>query len=436
MADAAPAQASETVVVERRSTGRSIAAAVCLVLAALLTTPAAIAYWGQRTLNDTQRYVDTVGPLVDSPEVQDAIATTVTDAIEKQVDVEAIINDVFAGVITDRPRLQRLVGPLAGAINGLIDREVRAFVASDAFADIWVRVNTRAQQALVRVLEGDESGAVSLQGDQVVLDVSDVITQVQQRLVDRGLTIVENIPIPDVDKQIVLLDAPQLKQARTIYAFTNPVAKWLILVVAALYLAALLLSRRRPRMTVTIGLVLAANALLVAFALSVGRQLFINELAGTVFGPASSVFFDTLLAYLERGWKVFLWLGVILVVVGWFTGSNTSGTAVRSTLAGGLETVGARLADGPVGGAGRWVAANARWLRVAVGVLGAVVLLWGNDVSPTRLFWSLLLTVVLLGIVQILVGAGRGTEAATAVPAPADGDVQDATTERLPGISP
>ena len=205
------------------------------------------------------------------------------------------------------------------------------------------------------------------------------------------------MPIPDVDKQIVLLDSPQLEQARTIYAFANPVARWLLLVVAALYLAALLLSRRRPRMTVTIGVVLAANALLVAWALSVGRQLFINELAGTVFGPASSVFYDTLLTYLERGWQVFLWLGVILVVVGWFTGSNTSGTAVRTTLSGGLETAGAGLADGPVGGAGRWVAANARWLRVAVGVLGAVVLLWGNDVSLSRLLWSLLLTVVLLG---------------------------------------
>ncbi len=45
------------------------------------------------------------------------------------------------------------------------------------------------------------------------------------------------------------------------------------------------------------------------------------------------------------------------------------------TLSGGLETAGAVLADGPVGGAGRWVAANARRLRVAVGVLGAVVLL-------------------------------------------------------------
>ena len=95
-----------------------------------------------------------------------------------QVDVEAVLNEVFAGVITDRPRLQKLVGPLSGAINGLIDREVRAFVASDAFADIWVRVNTRAQQALVRLLKGEETGAVSLQGDQVVLDVSDVIDQV------------------------------------------------------------------------------------------------------------------------------------------------------------------------------------------------------------------------------------------------------------------
>ncbi|MGH3476226.1 MAG: hypothetical protein ACRDQD_05250 [Nocardioidaceae bacterium] len=141
---------------------------------------------------------------------------------------------------------------------------------------------------------------------------------------------------------------------------------------------------------------LAANALLVAWALSVGRQLFINELAGTVFGPASSVLYDTLLTYLERGWQVFLWLGVVLVVAGWFTGSNATGTAVRTTLSGGLETAGARLADGPVADTGRWVAGNARWLRIAAGVLGAIVLLWatrsrlrgcsGHSCSPSS-YW-------------------------------------------------
>ena len=416
MSDSLPSQTGATTVGGRRAPGRSIAAVMCVVLAVLLTTPAAVAFWGQRTLNDAERYLDTVGPLVDSPEVQDAIATTVIDAIEAQVDVEAILNDVFAGVITDRPRLERLVGPLSGAVNGLIERQVREFIASDAFADIWVRVNTRAQQTLVRVLRGEDTGAVSLQGDQVVLDVSEVIDQVKARLVARGLTIVENVPIPEVDKQIVLLDAPQLKQARTIYAFGNPLARWLILVVAALYLAALLLARRRPRMTVIIGVGLVANALLVALSLSVGRQLFINELAGTVFGPASSVFYDTLLAYLERGWRVLAWLGLILVVAGWFTGSNRSGAAVRRTLSTGLETIGAAVSGGPVGGAGRWVAANARWLRVAIGVLGAVVLLWGNDISLSRLLWSLVLVVVFLAIVQVLVGAGGGTGGVTPRP--------------------
>jgi len=40
---------------------------------------------------------------------------------------------------------------------------------------------------------------VSLQGDQIV-DVSEGLRPVQQRLVDRGLTIVENVPIPGGDK--------------------------------------------------------------------------------------------------------------------------------------------------------------------------------------------------------------------------------------------
>ena len=402
----------------RPSRGRTVAAVICVVLAALLTTPAAIAYWGQRTLNDTTRYVNTVGPLVNSPEVQDAIATKVTDAIEKQVDIEALLNDVFSGVITDRPRLQRLVGPLSAAINSLIDRQVREFLASDEFADLWTAVNTRAQQSLQRVLKGDQSGAVSLQGTQIVLDVSDVIDQVKQRLVDRGLTIVERIPVPDIDKQIVLMEAPQVKQLKTIYAFANPVAQWLIVVVAALYLLALVLARRRPRMTVVIGALLAANALLVALALAVGRQLFIDALAGTAFGPASRVFYDTLLAYLHRGQQVFLWLGLILVVIGWFAGANRYGTAVRTAVTGGLENIGGALADSPVGVAGRWVAANAGWLRIAVGLLGVVVLLWGNDVSLSRLFWSFALVVGLLAVVQVLVGAGREPVAPGAVATP------------------
>ena len=253
---------------------------------------------------------------------------------------------------------------------------------------------------------------MQLQGDQVVLDVSEVIERVKQRLVDRGLTIVQNIPIPNIDKQIVLLEAPQLKQLKNIYALANPLAQWLIVVVAGLYLAALVLARRRPRTTVVIGAALAANALLLALAISVGRQLFSDALAGTVFGPASRVFYNTLLVYLDRGRQVMLWLGLILIVVGWFAGANKYGSAVRGTVRGGLENIGGSLADGPVGNAGRWVAPNAGWLRVVAGLVGAVVLLWGNNMSVSRLFWSLVLVVGLLAVVQVLVGAGRSASQA------------------------
>jgi hypothetical protein len=400
---------SQPAVAARPSRGRAVAAAICIVLAALLTVPAATAFWGQRTLNDTQRYLDTVGPLVESPEVQAAIAATVTGAIQQQVDVEAVLNQVFEGVISDRPRLQALVGPMSGAINGLIESQVRAFVASDTFAEFWVAANARAQAGLVRLLQGDQSGAISLQGDQVVLDLSEVIAQVKERLVARGLTIVERVPIPDKDRQIVLMDAPQLNQARTIYAFANPAASWLIVVVAVLYLAAFLLSRHRPRTTMIIGAVLAVNALLVALLLAFGRQLFVNQLAGTVFGPASGIFFDQLLSYLQRGQQVLLWVGVILVLVGWFARSTGTGAAARGAVSGGLATLGSALSGGPVAGAGQWVAANARWLRVAIAILGVVVLLWGNDISLSRLFWSLVFVGVLLAVVEIMKGAARTT---------------------------
>ena len=414
----------------RPTRGRSIAAVICLILAAILTVPASFAYWGQRTINDGQRYVATVGPLVNSPEVQAAITTKVTDALESQVDVEALLNQVFADVIKSKPRLQALVGPLAGAVNGLIESQVRAFIASDAFAEFWVAANTRAQEALVRVLKGDESGAVSIQNGALVLDLSDVIDQVKQRLVDRGLTIVQNAPpLPAENREIVLLEAPQLNQLQHIYAFANPVAKWLLVVVAVLYLAALMLSRRRPRMTVIIGALLAANSLLVALLLSISRQLFVNQLTGTVFGPASKVFFDQLLSYLERSQRTLLWVGLILMFIGWFTGHTKLGTSVRSTLSRNLESVGSSLGDSSAAAAGRWTASNAGWLRIAIGVLGVVVLLWGNEASPTRLFWATVVVIVLLAAVQMLVGLGRAAGGrardTTAIDSPGDDDMAD-----------
>ncbi|MGV1007373.1 MAG: hypothetical protein ACOYBY_02045 [Dermatophilaceae bacterium] len=400
-----PLPAVNGIPITHPSRARSIVAGLCFILAAVLTTPAAVAFWGQRTITDTQRYIETVGPLVNTPQVQQAIGDAAIQTFEQQVNVEAILDDVFSQVLTDRPRLQRLVGPLASGVNSLIEREVREFIASDAFADLWVVAQTRAQQALVRVMEGDSTGAVSLQGDKLVLDIGDVLDQVKQRLIARGLTVLQNVPIPEVNKQIVLMDAPQLAQARTIYAFSKPLAVWLLPTVALLYLLAFLLARRRPFMGAAIGASLALNGLLTAFALTVAERLFVNAFSGTVLAPASTVIYTQLVAYLVRGWQVFLWLGLILLAAGWFAGVTSSGAGTRRWASRELRAGGSHV--GGLVPAGRWVGANAGWLRWVAVVIGGVVLLWGLDTSLSRLIWSTVLVVVLLALIELLAGAGE-----------------------------
>ena len=49
-------------------------AVALLLVAALLTPPALVGFWGRRTVVDAQRYLDTVGPLAQSPQIQAAVA--------------------------------------------------------------------------------------------------------------------------------------------------------------------------------------------------------------------------------------------------------------------------------------------------------------------------------------------------------------------------
>ena len=50
---------------------RSVAALVLFVLATVLTIPALVGHWGYRTVIDSQRYIQTVGPLIEQPAVLD-----------------------------------------------------------------------------------------------------------------------------------------------------------------------------------------------------------------------------------------------------------------------------------------------------------------------------------------------------------------------------
>ena len=80
------------------STARAFTAGLCLVLAALLTMPAVVAYWGHRTLTDTERYVDTVEPLAQSQKVQEVLTDKVTAAINDQQAFSRVVRNMLASM--------------------------------------------------------------------------------------------------------------------------------------------------------------------------------------------------------------------------------------------------------------------------------------------------------------------------------------------------
>lgn len=396
---------------------RSIAAVIALILGLGLLPLGTVTYWGNRTVTDTERYLETMGPLAYSEEIQDSISTFLTDKIEEQVDPEALVNQVFAGLIEQYPSLKALVPIVAGAVDSLIAQVVDRLVRSDQFRELWDLANVAAQKSLMAILEGRDDGPVSLQGDEVVLDIGGLIDQVKQGLVDRGFAAAANINVPQADRQVVLLEAPQLAQIRTIYSFTSPIAAGLIWIAVLLLIIAIVLARRRPRMVAWVGGGAVVGGAALVIGLGIGETVFVNTLENTPFAKASQTFYDQLLKFLYNGSYSLIVLGLIVMVVGLYLCGARWAVELRAGVNNLADSVAGTIPPGPITSSGATVAAQARWLRVAVAVLFGVIVLVGNDLSIARTIWAALIALVLLAVIQVWAAAGRRASAEEQIPA-------------------
>ena len=398
----------------RRFDGRGLTAWVLLVVSAILFPIALTAYWGQRTLTDTERYVATVAPLAQDPTIKQAVGAKVTEVLVTQLDAQTRVSDL----LQDYPRLQPLSGPIASGVNNLIGEQVTKLLDSDQFDQLWITLNTQLQKALVAALSGQPSGAVTIQGDQVVLDTGDLIEAAKQRLVDRGLSFAANIPVPPaVDRQVVLLTAPQLEQARTAYALAQPVAQWLIYAVLLLFVAAILVSRRRARMTMAVGIAIVVGAVVVRLAMAYGESQVDLTLSGTSFAVAQEAFFTILTAFLLTAVRAAFALGLVLALVGWFLSGTRSALAARRLFGGAVSGAGARASGTAIAPVGAWFARTRVFWRFLVGGVATLVLLTASPLTGSLILWTAVLAVVALVVVELLAAAGsEPVEGSTAAP--------------------
>lgn len=376
---------------------RGIVSLLIFIIATLSTPIAVVGNWGHRTVTDATVYLETVGPLAANPAIQAAVTDKVTQVVAEQFDTTAVVSGFLDNFIKNPDLNEKLSAPISAGINSLVNNFVAQFIASDAFQKLWIGLNTAAQKSLVALLQGKNEGPIQVKGEQVVLDISSLLTVVQQQLVDGGLSIAAKVTIPDNDRQIVLVDAPWIGAVQTIYKLTSPILSYYPLIVAVLFALSIALARNRPRTVLATGIALVASSLTLTFSLGALHDFVTSQYAGTLMEAAFDAFWKTFFVNLESGiWGIFI-LGLFIGLAGWYAGRSRPATAMREAVCSGLHQAGQ---IGPKG-LNTWVRSYAAVLRWAVGIVLILVLVLTGSVTPWRVFWLCALAAGLFTLIEL-----------------------------------
>ena len=218
---------------------RKFVAYACLILGLIAVIPAGLLIWANRTVTDTNQYVNAVGPAIHEPAVQKAIVKSATTALYSSVNIEQEVADILPS------RAQPLAAPITGQVKGYINSTVANVVASGQFSNLWVTLNRRVQTRFMQVAQSGNTSDV--------IDVNRLYQFISEQLRHTPLAGLAGKSLPPRVGQIKLITIPALAK---IPHFVNTLSytRWIFLGLAvALLIAAVAIARDRRRMTFWVG---------------------------------------------------------------------------------------------------------------------------------------------------------------------------------------
>lgn len=329
----------------RRPMARSIIAGIVLAVAILMAPIAAMGTWARVQLVDADQFVATFAPLADDPAVQEFVADQVSTAIKEQVDLDAVVGEVFDGLreLDLPPRadsaLTLLETPAANGLSSLVDGVISDVVASDQFSDIWAQSLRFSHERAVAIMQNSPDAALQLADDGMLsIDLGIVVERVKAELSDRGVGFADLIP--EIDRSIPLAQADALVLVRTVYQVAVAAGFWLPWVVLGLVVAGIGLARNRLRALFWTSAAFAGAFLLLAGGMGIGRTFFIGAVSPSVMkAPAAEALFDGVTALLSSTILALALLGVLVAVWAWFAGASRGAVAIRGALGSGFAAL-------------------------------------------------------------------------------------------------
>jgi hypothetical protein len=415
----------------RRHRVRGALTVILVILTSLSVVAATAAIWMKRTVSDTDRYVALVAPLAGDPAVTDALALRLTNDAFIALNVRERIQEAL-GSIPELPASASslLAGPLTSGIQNVVQSRAERFLASPAFATLWVQVNRQVHVKLLALLRGDyeQLPNVSQTGGEVRLNLVSAVARVLQRVVQGGADELGiNVTIPSIPPnldasaaigqlnsalgttlppdfgQVTLMTREQLLGYQQAAQRLNTLAGVLVLLSIALLVATILVSTSRRRAVIWLGLGITVAMVLGGVFLRRVEARIIGSVAGPGAKAAASNVFTQVSASLRSAALLVLVVVLLSAMAAYLLGRPSW---LRRSIARGQRTVASR----PQGSELEvWVASHAALVRIFAAAAAVLAIVWtGIDWIPVGVIGAMFVF-VLWGVAvaeRVVTGAG------------------------------
>ena len=301
---------------------RTALVAILVTLTGIVAPVSVVAAWASTQVSDTDAFVAAYAPLSRDLDVQQALAGKLSQTIQDRLDLPALTDELLGratGPITGR-LLPSLAGPLNSLVSDFIDKQVNAFVASEAFSRVWEVALRATHTQFAALLRGDDSTPLTVAEGTLQLQLGPFVEAVKQRLVANGFPLAERIPPVTTAVDLVQLDPQTVAQAQAGYRLLTGVAGWLPWLLLVLPALALLLARDLRRTVIACGTAVAIGV--VVAWLSIRAVVEHGTTVAATNGlpqAATAALTDGALGPMRGPALTLVVLGVVIAFLAWLT---------------------------------------------------------------------------------------------------------------------
>jgi len=392
---------------------------VCVVLGGLLLPFSVLVRWTSNTVLDTDSYVETVAPLAQNEDIQEALSFRVSAIILDAIDFRQQAEDALP------PRAGFLAAPIESGVRVLVQDVVDGLVSTQAFERLWEDANRVGHQNVVAVLTGEGNDMLDTADGKVVVRLGPIAEEVLERLDDiLGTDLKNSIADDRLDGELVLVESDELANLQDEISLFDRLS-WLIpILTVALLAASVIISRPRRLAFRRLGIAIVAPMTISLLLYDWVRSQYVGALPDDIHNPdAAAAFFDITTRFVPRDMRVLLVVGIGILFLTWLFGPTGWAGRARvwwDTLVG---RVGDKSEGRDVGAAPRWVADNKRTLLAFAVALGVLTLLVWTRPTGLVVLTVTVVVVLLMAATSLVAEVGRRAEGADA---DGGGDAADA----------